>query len=84
MALWCTGSCSDSDRVNYSTVADLKDPLIAKVNDVNSITVARFCAFSLTFTSVILEQFFMLNCVKLKLGYLGVKVNLKVIMNSFP
>lgn len=25
-------SCSDADRVNFSTVADLKDPLIAKVH----------------------------------------------------
>ena len=26
-------SCSDTDRVNYSAVADLKDPLIAKVHN---------------------------------------------------
>lgn len=45
MGLSCTGSRSDSDRVNYSTIADLKDPLIAKVSDANSITVARFVRF---------------------------------------
>lgn len=26
-------SCSDADRVNFTAVADLKDPLVAKVSE---------------------------------------------------